>query len=208
MSLKTITPEQLKELIASGQKVNLIDVRTPAEFAEIHVQGARLIPLDQFDPQKILTELNGRPDEPVYMICRSGNRARTACDKLIKAGCLNVVLVEGGTLACEQAGVPVVRGQRMLLSIEQQARIVIGLGVLIFSLLGYFVDPLYVFGAAFFGLGQIYVGLTNNCVLALLLARMPWNRRMGGCAATPPPASSDRSTQTGSATVVSTCTSR
>lgn len=178
MSFKTITADELKGLLASGKHVQLIDVRTPAEYEEIHVQGARLIPLDQLDAKKVLSELAGHG--PLYVLCRSGNRARMACERLLAAGGSEIILVEGGTLACEKAGLPVVRGRRMLLSIEQQVRLVIGTSVLIFSLLGYFVHPAFVFGAALFGLGLIYVGLTNNCLLALILSRMPWNRR-GSC---------------------------
>jgi rhodanese-related sulfurtransferase len=206
MSLKTIAPQELKELLATGQPIHLIDVRTPAEYTEIHVQGARLIPLDQLDPQKLLAASNGKPPEPIYVICRSGNRARMACEKLIQAGHPNVILVEGGTLACEQAGLPVVRGKRMLLSIERQTRIAIGLGVLVFSLLGYFVDPAFVFGAAFFGAGLLVAGITDWCGLALLISRMPWNQRGIDCASATTSATSKTDACTSSPTV-STCTS-
>jgi rhodanese-related sulfurtransferase len=203
MSLKTITAHELKELLSSGQPVHLIDVRTPAEYAEIHVQGARLIPLDQLDPQKLLAESNGKPSEPLYVLCRSGNRAKIACEKLISAGHPNVVLVEGGTLACEQAGLPVVRGKRMLLSIERQTRIAIGLGVLTFSLLGYFVHPAFAFGAAFFGAGLIFAGITDRCGLALLISRMPWNQQGASCSSAPTSPASQSSVCASSSTTQS-----
>lgn len=184
MSLKTITPQELKELLANGQPIQLIDVRTPAEYTEVHVQGARLVPLDKFDPQKVLTECNGSSQEPIYVICRSGNRAKTAGKKLRSAGHTNVVLVEGGTLACEQAGLPIVRGKRIALSIERQTRIAIGIGVLAFTLLGYFVHPAFLLGSAFFGAGLIFAGITDWCGMALLIARLPWNQGGGSCPGT------------------------
>jgi hypothetical protein len=52
----------------------------------------------------------------------------------------------------------------------------IGSFVLVFSLLGYFVHPNFVFGAAFFGAGLLNAGLTGWCGFAKLMAKMPWNR--------------------------------
>jgi len=46
----TITPQQLASLRAQGTPIELIDVRTPAEFREIHVDFARNVPLDRLDP--------------------------------------------------------------------------------------------------------------------------------------------------------------
>ena len=53
MSANTITPKQLAELASAGTTIELIDVRTPVEFREIHVGFARNVPLDQFDAAKI-----------------------------------------------------------------------------------------------------------------------------------------------------------
>src|SRR5512134_3974739 len=104
---QTITPQELALLRkASGQRVELIDVRTPVEFREVHVEFARNVPLDRLDPAAIHAERNGS-DEPLYVICRSGARGKQACEKLAAAG-LNVVNVEGGTAAWDAAGLPVV----------------------------------------------------------------------------------------------------
>ena len=104
----TVTPAELARLRSSGKPVQLIDVRTPAEFAEIHVDFARNVPLDQIQPEALMP---GGRDEALFVICRSGNRGKQACQKLEAAG-LNVVNVEGGTQAWEAAGLPVVRGTR------------------------------------------------------------------------------------------------
>ena len=45
MSLNTISPAECHRLIEGGQALNILDVRTPAEFARVHVLGARLMPL-------------------------------------------------------------------------------------------------------------------------------------------------------------------
>ena len=99
--MATISPAALAQLQRSGQRIELIDVRTPAEFQEVHVEFARNVPLDQLDPAKIVQARNGSANEPLYVICRSGGRGQQACDKFAKAGFANVINVEGGTLACE-----------------------------------------------------------------------------------------------------------
>src|SRR5579864_6199947 len=113
------SPTELRQLCAGGRPVELIDVRTPVEFREVHVEFARNVPLDQLDPAVLMQARNGSSAEPLYIVCRSGGRGRQACEKLLKAGYTNVVNVEGGTTACEQAGLPVVRGQKAI-SLERQ----------------------------------------------------------------------------------------
>src|SRR5579862_6879919 len=113
MSVKTISPPHFAELNRTGQ-AELIDVRTPAEFREVHIEFARNIPLDRLDAQAVIRTRQSRADEPLYVICRSGSRGRQACDSLLRAGYSNAVNVEGGTLACVEAGLPVVRGKKTI----------------------------------------------------------------------------------------------
>jgi rhodanese-related sulfurtransferase len=174
MTTSTITPRQLAELERTGKPVELIDVRTPAEFREVHVGFARNVPLDRLDAAHVAAGRNGS-DRPLYVICRSGNRARQACEKIHAAGFTNVVNVEGGTQAWDQAGLPVVRGQQTI-SLERQVRIAAGSLVLIGSLLGAFVSPYWIGLAAFVGAGLVFAGITDTCGMGLLLARMPWNQ--------------------------------
>ncbi len=174
MSVTSISPQQLSQAVQSGRKVELIDVRTPVEFREVHVEFARNVPLDQLDAAKIAAGRNGAT-EPLYVICRSGNRAQQACEKLIAAGHGNVVSVEGGTQAWDQAGLPVVRGQKTI-SLERQVRIAAGSLVLVGALLGYFAHPYWIGLSAFVGAGLVFAGITDTCGMGLMLARMPWNR--------------------------------
>jgi rhodanese-related sulfurtransferase len=174
MSTVTITPRQLYDLAQSGTTVDLIDVRTPAEFREIHVPFARNLPLDQLDPAGMARERNGAAGT-LHVICRSGNRAKQACDKLAAAGLRGVVNVEGGTSAWDAAGLPVVRGKKAI-SLERQVRIAAGLLVLIGAVLGYFVHPWWIGLSAFVGAGLIFAGVTDTCGMAFLLGRMPWNQ--------------------------------
>ena len=62
-----ITPKQLAELQAANKSVELIDVRTPVEFRDVHVDFARNVPLDQLDAQAIRAQRSGSESEPVYV---------------------------------------------------------------------------------------------------------------------------------------------
>lgn len=171
MSVTTISPQALDALVRSGAAIELLDVRTPAEFQEMHVAFARNVPLDRLDPKQHAA----RPgNAPLYVICRSGSRGKQACEKLAAAG-IEVVNVEGGTLAWDQAGLPVVRGRKVM-SLERQVRIAAGALVLVGAGLGYFVHPAWIGLSAFVGAGLVFAGVTDTCGMAMLLARMPWNQ--------------------------------
>jgi len=172
---KTITPAELGDLFKKDGKIELIDVRTPVEFREVHVEVARNVPLDRLDPAALMQARNGSREEPLYVICRSGSRGEKACAKFRQEGFTNVVNVEGGTLACEQAGLPVVRGKKTI-SLERQVRIAAGSLVLLGAALSWLVHPAFIGLSAFVGAGLVFAGLTDTCGMGMMLARMPWNR--------------------------------
>lgn len=175
MTVTTLSPRQLAERCQTGQKIELIDVRTPVEFREVHVEMARNVPLDRLDPATLMRARHGSADEPLYILCRSGSRGQQACEKFLQAGYANVVNVEGGTLACIEAGLPVVRGTKAI-SLERQVRIAAGLLVLLGASLGWFVHPYFIGLSAFVGAGLVFAGITDTCAMGMLLARMPWNQ--------------------------------
>lgn len=179
----TISPTQLLDLRRRGEAVNLIDVRTPAEYGEVHVDFAHNVPLDRLDPKQLAAD-HAKRTGPIYFVCRSGGRSKTACEKMIAAGVTDVVSVEGGTSACDAAGLPVVRGKKAM-SLERQVRIAAGALVATGAALAAFgPDPLWKsIGAGlagFVGCGLVFAGVTDTCGMAMLLARMPWNQAPAG----------------------------
>jgi rhodanese-related sulfurtransferase len=169
--MTAITPKELADRHAAGERIQLIDVRTPVEFAEVHVDFARNVPLDQLRGD----DAKGTSEEPVYVICRSGSRGRQACEKLQSAG-LNAVNVEGGTTAWEAAGLPVTRSGAKVMSLERQVRIGAGSLVVIGVLLGALIHPAFYAIAGLVGVGLVSAGVTDWCGMGMLLAKMPWNR--------------------------------
>lgn len=172
MEIRTISPQEFQKQSAEGEPVHLIDVRTPAEFEEIHASPARNIPLERLNPAKL--EL--APDERIIFICKSGARGRQACEKFISAGFLNVSNVAGGTDTWSRDGLPVVRGRKTI-SLERQVRIAAGSIVLIGAALAFLVHPAFAGISAFVGAGLVFAGITDTCGMAMLLARMPWNQK-------------------------------
>jgi rhodanese-related sulfurtransferase len=175
MAITTISPPELAARLKRGEAPDLIDVRTPVEYREVHVNIAWNVPLDQLDPAALMQARNGSTDEPLYLICRSGSRGQQACEKFLKAGFTNVVNVEGGTMACVEAGLPVIR-DKSAISLERQVRIAAGLLVVIGSALGYFVHPYWIGLAAFVGAGLTFAGITDTCGMGMILAHMHWNQ--------------------------------
>jgi rhodanese-related sulfurtransferase len=181
----TISPSTLADLRRRGEKVMLIDVRTPAEFGEVHVDFAHNVPLDRLDPQEIASLVT---DGPVYFVCKSGGRSQKACEKMLAAGFKDAISVEGGTSACEAAGVAVVRGRKVM-SLERQVRIAAGALVAIGAALAAF-GPDVMWQrigaglAGFVGCGLVFAGITDTCGMAMLIAKMPWNQAspsLGSC---------------------------
>jgi rhodanese-related sulfurtransferase len=168
---QTITPQQAQQQQATAL---FLDVRTPAEFQEVHIQGAVLQPLSDLNPSKVQELTAGKSG--CVVVCRSGGRARQASEKLISSGISNVVVLEGGVSAWDSAGLPVVRGKKTI-SLERQVRIAAGGLVFIGSLLGYLVNPAWIALSAFVGAGLVFAGITDTCGMGLLLGKMPWNTR-------------------------------
>lgn len=178
MDIRTITPQELAGKQQQGVTIDVIDVRTPLEFREVHCTFALNVPLHDLDPKALFAQRSA--DQPLYVICKSGGRGKSACERLHAAGFTNVVNVAGGTSAWVEAGLPVVRGKKAI-SLERQVRIVAGFIVFVSVLLGWFVHP-YASGlAAFVGAGLVFAGLTDTCGMGMLLARMPWNRAGRTC---------------------------
>ena len=174
MSVQAISPNQLGELVKSGRSIQVIDVRTPLEFQEVHATCAKNIPLDKLDPAEIARTRNGST-EPLYVICKSGGRGKQACEKLLAAGQTNVINVEGGTTAWDQAGLPVVRGKKAM-SLERQVRIAAGSIVFTGVLLSFFVHPYFIWLSGFIGAGLVFAGVTDTCGMGMVIAKMPWNQ--------------------------------
>jgi thioredoxin 1 len=87
---------------ASARGEQVVDVREDHEFAEGHVPGATHIPMSTIPVR--MNELS--KEDPIWLICQSGNRSGQVADYLTQQGYL-AINVEGGTVAWLANGFPI-----------------------------------------------------------------------------------------------------
>lgn len=155
------------------QSVTLIDVRETGEFAGERIPGATLVPLSQFDPRKIPQSDN----TPLVLYCRSGQRSQIAAQKLQEAGFESVYQLSCGITAWKDAGYPTLKNQNAPISLFRQVQIVAGSLVFIGTLLGVLVSPWFLMLSGFVGAGLAFAGVTDTCMLGMLLTKLPYNQR-------------------------------
>lgn len=102
----SITPEQAFERIKADEKTVIVDVRTPEEFAQGHIKGAILIPLQTLDQNLALIE--GAKTQKIIVYCHSGNRSVAASRLLVKNG-FTPLNLKGGISGWSAKGLPTVQ---------------------------------------------------------------------------------------------------
>jgi rhodanese-related sulfurtransferase len=102
-----VSPEEAAATIADPpEDLVILDVRTPEEFAEGHIEGAVTVDFysDSFDAE--LAALD--PDVPYVVYCQSGNRSGQTITKMEQIGFQSVEDIDGGVVAWAEAGLPLV----------------------------------------------------------------------------------------------------
>jgi rhodanese-related sulfurtransferase len=165
-----IQPGQLRHSPEGFGK--LIDVRSAADFATGHIPGAVNVPMEQIE-----SRYEDLGTGPVLLVCEGGTRAG------IVAGWLErrqpVAVLSGGTAAWKKADYPLVKCAVARWGLERQVRFTAGLIVLFATVMSVLVNRGWVYLAMFLGAGLTFAGATNVCGMAVVLAKMPWNRRPG-----------------------------
>ena len=157
---------------AHKKKNIILDVRTPGEFEQAHIQESYNIPLDKLEQYKHQID---KIDDDIVIVCKSGNRATQACNKLNVLSKKNYKVMEGGITAWQQHGYDVVKGKKKW-ELERQVRFVAGLLVIIGAILAYLVSMHFIILSAFVGAGLVFAAVTNTCGMAMALAKLPYNK--------------------------------
>lgn len=99
--MQNITVQELRQRIASGENINLLDVREPDENAEFNI-GGKLVPLGHI--QGMQTDaIDEWKEQEIVVYCRSGRRSMTACLFLDTLGFTNTKNLDGGMLSWQEA---------------------------------------------------------------------------------------------------------
>jgi rhodanese-related sulfurtransferase len=170
--LKAIEAYRLKQEIEQ-ESVMLIDVREAVEYAGEHIPGATLVSLSSFDPAKISSTQNKK----IVLYCRSGNRSIIAAQKLFDAGFEDISHLVRGISAWKEAGYPTHVNRDAPISLMRQVQIGAGSGVVIGTLLGALFSPWFLLLSSLMGVGLIFSGVTDTCILGRVLAKLPYNQR-------------------------------
>lgn len=176
-AMLSVDPATLDAWLKSDEAV-LIDVREPDEFARAHIPRAMSVPLAKVTAT--LEDFTTRQGRKLVFQCQKGGRAGQAC-ALMTPRLGDIYNLSGGIEAWRQAGLPVIgedasEAAKAPLPLMRQVQIVVGALILLSVILGFTQTQEFFALAGFFGAGLLFAGITGWCGMALLLARMPWNR--------------------------------
>ena len=101
-NVRSIFAKEVAEKLHSGEKINLIDVRKPGEFASEHAEDARSLPLDFFNEN--MNEL--KSDQEYHLHCAGGYRSMIAASILKSRGIHNLIDIAGGYKAIKLTDIP------------------------------------------------------------------------------------------------------
>jgi rhodanese-related sulfurtransferase len=166
--MERISPQQLN---SKSQSV-VIDVREYPEFAAGAIPSASLVPLSSLRQKAA----DWDPSGSYVLVCKSGKRSEQGAATLATMGFSNVAVLEGGTDAWINAGLPVKRATHKPWSLERQVRAIAGTLVLLSTALGLSVSGWFFAFTLLVGTGLLVAGVTDLCLMATVLGRMPWNR--------------------------------
>lgn len=175
MSHKHINPQDL--MANKSADTCILDVRTAAEIKAAHMPDSLHIPLHELTPERLQSEIaeRGKNGSCVYLLCQGGKRAQMAAEQLHGKIDAELIVIEGGINAVKAANIPLNEGKGVM-SLERQVRIAAGFLVLIGVILGFQVNTNFFLLSGFVGGGLMFAGITDTCMMGMLIARMPWNR--------------------------------
>lgn len=167
--------KKILDLEKNNSAIDFINVCTPVEYAEKHIQGVSSVPLDMLE--KSLNRFKDK--QTIYVHCRSGKRGEQAISKLQQMGIkADLINVEGGLMAWEESGfLTQSLSSRNKIPLMRQVFLVAGSIVLV-GVLGYIFSGhnFFLILSGFIGFGLMFSGITGWCGLQLLLSKMPWNK--------------------------------
>jgi rhodanese-related sulfurtransferase len=173
-TLEMITPKEAQELTAKDSNVKLLDVRSALEYNEVHINNSINIPIDMISAKiKELSESN----QAYIVLCRTGNRSPMAADMLLQSGIGSVKVMAGGMMRWQKERLPVIAGEGGI-SLERQVRVIAGILVLLGIIMAQFVNNAFIWISIWVSCGLIFAGLTNNCLMGMLLMKLPYNKKM------------------------------
>src|SRR3989338_3706676 len=121
--MKKISVQQFENEVKVNSGAQCLDVREPAEYAQARLEDFDLCSLSGLSENSVAVL---EKSKTTYLLCRSGNRACQAADRLEKMNFSDVRVIEGGLGAWESAGKKVIKGTSKVWALERQVRFAAG----------------------------------------------------------------------------------
>jgi len=173
-SIEMISPSEAAKILKNDLQSKILDVRSAMEISQAHIDNSTNIPIDMISAK--IGELS-QTRQNYLVLCHTGNRAAMAADMLMQSGIHNVKVIEGGLARWEREKLPVIKGQGGI-SLERQVRVIAGGLVVTGIILAWLVHWGFIFISVFVGSGLVYAGLTDNCMMGMLLMKLPYNKNL------------------------------
>ncbi len=174
VSLEMILPKDASALSSKDAQIKFLDVRSALEFSQVHIKDSLNVPIDMLSSK--VDELS-LAKQSYIVLCRTGNRSPMAADMLMQSGIYSVKVMDGGITGWQNERLPVIKGEGVI-SLERQVRVMAGSIVLLGILLSRFIHPWFIGISIFVSCGLIYAGLTDNCMMGMLLMKLPYNKKL------------------------------
>ncbi|MBC7554150.1 MAG: thioredoxin [Taibaiella sp.] len=107
-TIQNISAAEVNNKLSTNAQTQLIDVRTPEEFAGGHLKNALNFNYNATDFEEQLTKLD--KNKPVLVYCQSGGRSSRAANKMLEMGFINVYNMDGGIMKWNNASLPIEKG--------------------------------------------------------------------------------------------------
>ena len=169
--IEFIAAKQAKERLDSGGW-KILDVRRPDEYKAVRIIPSVNIPMDSLASQ--MDQIVGGTRWIVS--CRSGNRATTAAGVLLGAGLQNFCVAQESLNGWLKSKYPVIR-EKVPISLERQVRIIAGGLVAVGALLAIFISKWFLIIPLWVGCGLLYAGLSDSCMMGMMLMKLPYNKK-------------------------------
>ncbi|MFA6186059.1 MAG: MBL fold metallo-hydrolase [Phycisphaerae bacterium] len=173
-SIEMISPTDSLSLLKKDPQTKILDVRSALEFSQTHIENSINIPIDMISAK--IGELS-QSKQNYLVLCHSGTRAAMAADMLMQSGIHTVKVIEGGIARWQKDKLAVIKGQGGI-SLERQVRIIAGSLVLLGIILSWLLHWAFLFIPIFVSSGLIFAGITDNCMMGMLLMKLPYNKNL------------------------------
>jgi len=173
-ALEMIAPKDALELAGKNLQVKLLDVRSALEFSQVHIKDSINVPIDMLSAK--INDLS-QAKQSYIVLCRTGNRSPMAADMLMQSGIHGIKVMQGGMERWQKEKLPVIKGEGGV-SLERQVRLIAGSLVLFGIIMAWLLHWAFIFISVFVSCGLIFSGLTDNCLMGMLLMKLPYNKKL------------------------------